>query len=258
MRALILAAGRGQRMRPLTDRMPKPLLQLAGKPIIVWQIERLREAGIVELVINLGWLGSHIPAALGDGSGLGVRIAYSAEPQEAYETGGGIATALPLLIAGSRAPFAVVSGDIYTDFDYARLHQAAARIAAAPQTTSAHFVLTDNPAHHPGGDMGLDAAGRARRAGALLNYGNIGVFHPDLFASQPARQAWKLFPWMYGEVDAERVSGEHFRGTWHNLGTPEQLAALDASLRAAGPAPAKAGDMPGANSSGAPRSQRPV
>lgn len=248
MRALILAAGRGQRMRPLTDHTPKPLLQLAGKPIIVWQIERLREAGIVELVINLGWLGSSIPAVLGDGSGLGVRIAYSAEPQEAYETGGGIATALPLLSAGEHAPFAVVSGDIYTGFDYARLHQAAARIAAEPQATSAHFVLTDNPAHHPGGDMALDAAGRVRRAGALLNYGNIGVFHPDLFVSQPARQAWKLFPWMYGEVDAGRVSGEHFRGPWHNLGTPEQLAALDASLRAPGSVCA--------NSSSAPRAQK--
>ena len=235
-------------MRPLTDHTPKPLLQLAGKPIIVWQIERLREAGIVELVINLGWLGSSIPAVLGDGSGLGVRIAYSAEPQEAYETGGGIATALPLLSAGERAPFAVVSGDIYTGFDYARLHQAAARIAAEPQATSAHFVLTDNPAHHPGGDMALDAAGRVRRAGALLNYGNIGVFHPDLFVSQPARQAWKLFPWMYGEVDAGRVSGEHFRGPWHNLGTPEQLAALDASLRAPGSVCA--------NSSSAPRAQK--
>lgn len=235
-------------MRPLTDHTPKPLLQLAGKPIIVWQIERLREAGIVELVINLGWLGSSIPAVLGDGSGLGVRIAYSAEPQEAYETGGGIATALPLLSAGERAPFAVVSGDIYTGFDYARLHQAAARIAAEPQATSAHFVLTDNPAHHPGGDMALDAAGRVRRAGALLNYGNIGVFDPDLFVSQPARQAWKLFPWMYGEVDAGRVSGEHFRGPWHNLGTPEQLAALDASLRAPGSVCA--------NSSSAPRAQK--
>ena len=177
-----------------------------------------------------------------------MRIAYSAEPQEAYETGGGIATALPLLSAGERAPFAVVSGDIYTGFDYARLHQAAARIAAEPQATSAHFVLTDNPAHHPGGDMALDAAGRVRRAGALLNYGNIGVFHPDLFVSQPARQAWKLFPWMYGEVDAGRVSGEHFRGPWHNLGTPEQLAALDASLRAPGPVCA--------NSSSAPRAQK--
>lgn len=234
MRALILAAGRGQRMRPLTDHTPKPLLDLAGKPIVVWQIERLRDAGIVDLVINLGWLGSKIPAVLGEGSAFGVRIAYSEEPQEAYETGGGIATALPLLGAD---PFIVVSGDIYTDFDYARLCDAAERIAAAPQATSAHFVLTDNPDHHPDGDMALDASGRVRRSGAMLNYGNIGVFHPALFVSRPRRQAWKLFPWMYGEVDAGRVSGEHFRGAWHNLGAPGQLAALDAQLRQQGAQP---------------------
>ena len=228
MRGLILAAGRGQRMRPLTDHTPKPLLELAGKPIVVWQIERLRAAGIVDLVINLGWLGSKIPAVLGDGRAFGVHIAYSEEPQDAYETGGGIATALPLL--GTKS-FVVVSGDIYTDFDYARLRDVAERITAAPHATSAHFVLTDNPDHHPEGDMALDAIGRVRRSGAMLNYGNIGVFHPDLFASRPKRQAWKLFPWMYGEVNAGRVSGEHFRGAWHNLGTPEQLTALDALLR---------------------------
>ncbi len=233
LRALILAAGRGQRMRPLTDHTPKPLLALAGKPIITWQIERLRDAGIVDLVINLGWLGAHIPAALGDGRALGVHIAYSEEPQDAYETGGGIATALPLLGGAGAAPFVVVSGDIHTDFDYARLHATAARIAAAPHTTLAHFVLTDNPPHHPQGDMALDASGRVQRHGQRLNYGNIGVFHPALFADRPVRQAWKLFPWMFAQVDAGRVSGEHYRGAWHNLGTPEQLAALDAELRAA-------------------------
>jgi MurNAc alpha-1-phosphate uridylyltransferase len=248
MHALILAAGRGQRMRPLTDACPKPLLPLAGQPIIVRQIERLRAAGIVDLVINLGWLGAQIPAALGDGSDLGVRIAYSEEPQEAYETGGAISTALPLLGGVDGAPFVVVSGDIDTDFDYARLHAAAARIAASvasnstcsrssintsePTPTTAHFVLTDNPPHHAEGDMALDASGRVRRHGQRLNYGNIGVFHPRLFARQPVRQAWKLFPWMYAEVEAGHVSGEHFRGAWHNLGTPEQLAALDTELRA--------------------------
>ncbi len=242
MHALILAAGRGQRMRPLTDACPKPLLPLAGKPLIVRQIERLRAAGIVNLVINLGWLGAQIPAALGDGCDLGVRIAYSEEPQEAYETGGAISTALPLLGGAAGAPFVVVSGDIDTDFDYARLHAAAARIAASavsaasnsrsdPAPTTAHFVLTDNPPHHAEGDMALDTSGRVRRHGQRLNYGNIGVFHPALFAHQPVRQAWKLFPWMYAEVEAGRVSGEHFRGAWHNLGTPEQLAALDAELR---------------------------
>lgn len=233
MRALVLAAGRGLRMRPLSDRVPKPLLELAGKPLIVWQIERLRDAGIRDLVVNLGWLGAQIPARLGDGAALGVRLRYSIEPEDQpWETGGGVTTALPLLQQDEPGPFAVVSGDIYTDFDYARLHAAAARIAADPTATSAHFVLADNPPHHPGGDMALDVGGRVRRDGVLLNYGNIAVFHPALFADRPARQPWKLFPWMYAEVAAGRVGGEHHRGVWHNVGTPEELAALDAALAA--------------------------
>ncbi len=201
---MILAAGRGQRMRPLTDACPKPLLAVGGKPLIVWQIERLAAGGWRDLVINTGWLGEQIPAALGDGSAWGVRLRYSPEPAQAYETGGGIATALPLLGA---APFLVVT---------------------------AHLVLTPNPEHNRDGDMALDAQGRIRREGARLNYGNIGVFHPALFAGQPRAQAWKLFPWLYGAADAGRVSGEVFSGPWHNVGTPEQLAALDAQLRSAG------------------------
>lgn len=235
MRAMILAAGRGQRMRPLTDTCPKPLLAVGGKPLIQWQIERLAAGGWRDLIINTGWLGSQIPAALGDGSAFGVRLRYSPEPAQAYETGGGIATALPLL---GEKPFVVVSGDIYTTFDYAQLHAVAQRIATAPQRTAAHLVLTPNPAHNPDGDMALDAQGRIRRDGARLNYGNIGVFHPALFASQPRAQAWKLFPWLYATVDAGRVSGELFRGAWHNIGTPAQLAALDAELRAAAQDPA--------------------
>jgi MurNAc alpha-1-phosphate uridylyltransferase len=232
VKALILAAGRGERMRPLTDRMPKPLLELAGKPLIVWQIERLRRAGIRDLVVNLGWLGDRLADALGDGSRWDARIVYSREPEQAWETGGAVATALPLLGGADAPPFAVLSADIYTEFDYARLHEAAASIAADPRATSAHFVLADNPPHHPGGDMALDAGGRVRREGVKLNYGNIAVFHAGLFAGRPARQAWKLFPWLYAEVDAGRVSGEHWRGAWHNVGTPEQLAELDARLRA--------------------------
>ena len=234
MRALILAAGRGQRMRPLTDRLPKPLLQVGGKALIVWQIERLARAGVRELVINLGWLGARIPEALGDGSRWGVRIEYSPEPEQAWETGGAVATALPLLGGADAPPFAVLSADIYTEYDYTRLHAAAARIAADPHATRAHFVLADNPPHHPEGDMALDAGGRVRRHGSLLNYGNIAVFHPGLFAGRPARQAWKLFPWLYEQVEAGRVSGEHWRGAWFNVGTPDELAALDARLRAPG------------------------
>ncbi|MDE2121038.1 MAG: nucleotidyltransferase family protein, partial [Betaproteobacteria bacterium] len=156
-----------------------------------------------------------------------------------WETGGGVATALPLLGGPDGAPFAVLSADIYTEYDYARLHDAAARIAADRRSTRAHFVLADNPPHHPLGDMALDPEGRVRRSGDLLNYGNIGVFDPALFADRPVRQAWKLFPWLYAEVEAGRVSGEHWRGAWFNVGTPEELAALDASLReqgSAGPA----------------------
>jgi len=228
MRAMILAAGRGQRMHPLTDTCPKPLLPVGGKPLIVWQIERLAAGGWRDIVINTGWLGEQIPAALGDGGRFGVCLRYSAEPADAYETGGGIATALPLL---GEAPFVVVSGDLYTAFDYARLQAVAQRIAADPQRIAAHLVLTPNPEHNPSGDMALDAQGRIRREGERLNYGNIGVFHPALFAGQPRAQAWKLFPWLYGAVDAGRVSGEVFSGPWHNVGTPEQLAALDAQMR---------------------------
>ena len=228
MRAMILAAGRGQRMRPLTDATPKPLLAVGGKPLIVWQIERLAAGGWRDIVINTGWLGAQIPAALGDGAAFGVRLRYSPEPSEAYETGGGIATALPLLGA---APFVAVSADIYTTFDYARLHSVARSIADDPQRTAAHLVLTPNPEHNRAGDMALDAEGRIRREGDRLNYGNIGVFHPALFADRPREQAWKLFPWLYGAADAGRVSGEVFSGPWHNVGTPEQLAALDAQWR---------------------------
>lgn len=232
---MILAAGRGQRLRPLTDTCPKPLLRVGGKPLIQWQIERLAAGGWRDIVVNTGWLGAHIPAALGNGSAFGVRLRYSVEPAQAYETGGGIATALPLL---GDEPFVVVSGDVYTTFDYARLQPVARRIAADPQHTAAHLVLTPNPHHNPDGDMALDPQGRIRRDGERLNYGNIGVFHPALFAGQPRAQPWKLFPWLYRVVDSGRVSGELFCGVWHNIGTPEQLAALDAELTGAAQDPA--------------------
>lgn len=230
MRALLLAAGRGERMRPLTDTCPKPLLTLAGKPIIVHLIERLRDIGVTEMVINAAWLRERFEPTLGDGRSLGVQLRYSMEPT-ALETGGGIATALPLLCDGAPdAPFAVVSGDIYTEFDFSRLHEAARHLGGAPLDTCAHFVVVDNPPHHPAGDMAL-INGRIRRHGVRLNYGNIGVFHPAMFTGQPRGERWKLFPWAYDFVDANRVSGEHFSGVWENIGTPQQLAALDARLR---------------------------
>jgi MurNAc alpha-1-phosphate uridylyltransferase len=226
MRAIILAAGRGERMRPLTDSLPKPLLAVAGRPLIEWQVERLAAGGFTDLVVNHSHLGALIEDALGDGSRLGVTIRYSREPA-ALETAGGVAQALPLL---GEAPFGVVSGDIYTEFDYGTLRAHVEGIARDPARV-AHFVLVDNPPYHPGGDMGL-SAGRVMRAGPKLTYANIAVYHPRVFRDLVRGQAMRMFPWAYRFVEAGLVSGEHYGGTWENLGTPEQLALLDARLAA--------------------------
>lgn len=224
-RALILAAGRGERLRPLTDSVPKPLLEVGGRPIIEWQIARLAAGGFRDLVVNHAHLGERLEAALGDGARFGVRIRYSAEAP-ALETAGGIAKALPLL---GEAPFAVVSADIHTEFDFASLVAHAGRIAADPARCAAHFVLVENPPWHAGGDMGL-RDGLVTRDGPRLTYGNIAVFHPALFAEIAPGTRLKLFPWMYRFVDAGRVSGERYAGPWDNVGTAEQLAALDRRL----------------------------
>jgi MurNAc alpha-1-phosphate uridylyltransferase len=221
-RALILAAGRGERLRPLTDRVPKPLLNAGGRALIEWQVERLAQAGFAELVVNHAHLGALIEQALGDGARFGARIRYSPE-SPALETAGGIAKALPLL---GGEPFVVVSGDIHTDFDYRSLAPAMDAIARDPAARAAHFVLVDNPPWHAGGDMGL-AQGRVTRDGARLTYGNIAVFHPALFREIGPGTCLKLFPWAYRFVDEGRVTGEHYRGPWDNVGTPEQLAALE-------------------------------
>ena len=220
--ALILAAGRGERLRPLTDALPKPLLPVGGKPLIVWQVERLAAGGFRDIVVNHSHLGHRIEEALGDGARHGVRVRYSHETRP-LETAGGVVQALPLL---GRDPFLVVSGDIHTEFDYASLRPRIEAIAADPAATAAHFVLVDNPAWHPRGDMAL-RDGRVRSEGDKLTYGNISVFHPGLFDGLDPGTWLKLFPWAYAFVDAGRVSGEHFRGTWDNVGTAEQLAALD-------------------------------
>ena len=223
--ALILAAGRGERMRPLTDTVPKPLLRVGGRALIEWQVERLVAAGFGELVVNHSHLGPMIEAELGDGARFGARIRYSHEPR-ALETAGGVVQALPLL---GEAPFAVVSGDIHTDYDYAGLAPRIASIARDPAAHAAHFVLVDNPPYHLGGDMGLEG-GRVTRGGVRLTYGNIAVYHPALFAGIEPGVPLKLFPWAYRFVEAGRVSGEHFRGAWDNIGTPDQLASLDRRL----------------------------
>ncbi len=224
-RALILAAGRGERMRPLTDTLPKPLLIAGRRMLIEWQIERLAQAGFRDIVVNHSHLGALIEEALGDGARYGVRIAYSHEPR-ALETAGGVAQALHLLSAD---PFVVVSGDIHTGYDYRGLLPRIESIERHPERHAAHFVLVDNPPWHAAGDMGL-ASGLVTREPPMLTYGNIAVFHPGLFEAIAPGTHQKLFPWAYRFVEQGRVTGEHFRGDWDNVGTPAQLAALERRL----------------------------
>jgi N-acetyl-alpha-D-muramate 1-phosphate uridylyltransferase len=215
---MILAAGRGERMRPLTDEMPKPLLAAGGKPLIEYHIENLAGAGIADLVINLAWQGPKLKAAIGDGSRFGVRIAYSDEGDAALETGGGICNALPQL---GKEPFIVVSGDIWSDFPLATLKLAKDDVA--------HFVVVPNPDFHARGDFGLHD-GRMTDSGLKYTYANIGMFRPEFFAGRkPAKFA--LAPLMFDWIRQGRVSGELYSGLWHNVGTPAQLAALDQRLR---------------------------
>jgi len=221
MKAMILAAGRGVRMRPLTDTTPKSLLAAGGKPLIVWQLEKLARAGIAEVVINHAHLGHLIEAALGDGSRFGVSIRYSRE-LEALETAGGIALALPLLGAD---PFMVINADIYTDYNFSVLARADLQVGLA------HLVLVDNPPQHPRGDFALEA-GRVHESGKrLLTFSGIGVYAPRLFSGIPPNAKVPLAPILRKAMAAERVSGEHYRGRWHDIGTAERLQALDAELR---------------------------
>ncbi len=232
---MILAAGRGERMRPLTDRTPKPLLAVGGKPLIVWHIERLRDAGYTHIVINHAHLGQQIEDALGDGAALGVAIDYSREGV-ALETAGGIATALPLI---DSAVFAVVNGDIYCEFDFARLAEPLARLAAGHD--HAHLVLVDNPPHNQKGDFVLEAgrvipspltAHRSPLSPSPLTFSGIGVYHRALFAATPAHEKAPLAPLLRAAIADNRASGEHFAGRWVDVGTPERLHALDSELKA--------------------------
>ena len=224
--AILLAAGRGERMRPLTDALPKPLLAVGGKALIQCQVERLVRAGFDDIVVNHSYLGALIEQALGDGSRFGARIRYSPE-EKALETAGGVAQALRLL---GPEPVLVVSADIHTSFDYASLRPRMHAIAAEPDRTVAHFVLVDNRPWHPGGDMAL-VDGRVRQAEPRLTYGNISVFAPALFRGIEPGTWLKIFPWAYRFVDANLVTGERFTGDWDNVGTPEHLAALDRRIR---------------------------
>jgi N-acetyl-alpha-D-muramate 1-phosphate uridylyltransferase len=229
--AMIFAAGRGERMRPLTDSRPKPLLEVGGKPLIVWQIERLASAGIGVVVINHAWLGEQIEAALGDGSRWGVELRYSAET-EALETAGGIAKALPLLEErGQPAIFVAVSGDVFCEFDYASLRARADSMALMPEP-GMHLVMVPNPAFHPNGDFALDDKGRLSLDGTPRStFGNIGLYDTRMFRGLGAGTCRALTPYYRETIAAGRASGELYEGRWENVGTPKQLRELDAVLR---------------------------
>lgn len=218
MRAMILAAGRGERMRPLTDRVPKPLLVAGGKPLIVHLIEGLKRGGITDLVINVAYLAPLIEAELGDGTALGVRIVYSPEPDGPLETGGGIHRALSLL----SDPFVVINGDIWTDYPFAQLPHAI--------RGKAHLILVDNRPHHPAGDFVLTGNRVLAEGPVRLTYSGIGVYRPALFAAmKPGR--FPLAPLLRAAMADDEVSGEHYRGGWEDIGTPERLRSLDEALR---------------------------
>lgn len=214
MKALIFAAGRGVRMLPLTLTTPKPLLEVHGKALIVYQIERLVRAGMIDLVINIAHLGAQIREKLGSGSAFGARIAYSDEGAEPLETAGGIRHALPLL--GNKA-FVAVNADILCDYDYAQLGD--------PRPALAHLVLVDNPIHNASGDFALEQ-GRCREQGAKLTFSGIGVYQPELFFCH-APDASKLATVLRSAIGAGQVSGEHYVGNWIDVGTPERLSELN-------------------------------
>lgn len=224
MRAMILAAGRGNRMRPLTDVLPKPLLMAGSRRLIDWSIDGLVRAGVTDLVINTAHLSETFEPTLGF-SHRGAHITYSVEGKnydESLETLGGIAKALPLLSDG-KEPFIVVAGDIATDFDFTTLlDEPAQRIRKGE--TLAHLVLVPNPDFHPEGDMGL-VDGFVTRASRTYTYSSIGLFSPSLFKDVPVVFS-KLFPWFYRFIDEGRVTGEVFNGFWENVGTPEALEKL--------------------------------
>lgn len=214
---MVLAAGRGERLRPLTDHTPKPMLRVRGKPLVVWHLEALARAGVHEVVINLSWLGESIRQALGSGEQFGVKIQYSEEPGGALEVGGGIFRALPLLGAG---PFIVVNGDTFTDLDFARLE--------IGPTALAHLVLVPNPEHHPLGDFVLEGREVSVGLAPRLTYAGIGVYRPELFA-HCAVGRFPLLPVLQSAIAARRLTGERYDGRWTDVGSVQRLAALNDS-----------------------------
>ncbi len=224
MKAMILAAGRGERMRPLTDKTPKPLLEVNGQRLIEYHIKELVSAGVTDIVINTAWLGAQIPEFLGDGSRYGVQLAFSDEG-EALETGGGIFKALPLL---GTEPFILVNGDVWSDYKFEPL----VKLIENGFTYLAHLVLVKNPPHNLQGDFTVDG-----ETGLLVNqkgehagtYSGIGIYHPKMFAEcKPGK--FPLAPMLYSGMDEKQISGENYDGLWFDIGTPERLDNLDKML----------------------------
>ena len=226
MKAMLLAAGRGERMRPLSDTTPKPLLRVGGKPLLVWHIENLVRAGLTEIIINHAHLGPLIEAALGSGEKFGAHIQYSPEV-EALETAGGIAQALPQL---GKEPFLVVNGDIYIEYDFSRLTEIGMAMRANAEMFSAYLVLVDNPAHHTQGDFALEQSQVKLTGQPRLTFSGVAVYHPDNFRDIERGAKAKLAPLLKTLIHYDLVRGEHHRGRWVDVGTPQRLAALDRLL----------------------------
>ena len=221
---MILAAGRGERMRPLTDRTPKSMLPVGSKPLLFRHLEKLADAGFGRVVINHAHLGEQIASAVGDGGRWNLAVRFSPEAQ-ALETAGGIRNALPLL----REPvFAVVNADVYSDYDYARLADTILQMQAA---TLAHLVLVDNPPHHPQGDFSLEGGLVCAGSADLLTFSGIGVYRAALFAPIAPGSKQALAPLLRAQMVLGKITGEHFRGEWDDIGTPQRLADLEARLR---------------------------
>jgi MurNAc alpha-1-phosphate uridylyltransferase len=214
MKAMILAAGFGKRMRPLTDHCPKPLLPVAGKPLIVHHLERLCDAGIHDVVINVSYRAKQIMDAIGDGSAYGLRVHWSRETAP-LETGGGIQQALPML---GEAPFLLVNGDVWCD--------ALPTLQALQEDDLAHLMLVDNPSHHPAGDFALSEGRVTLTSTPYLTFAGISIIHPALLDGHP-KGAFALAPLLKAAINNHRVSGEHYPGRWIDVGTPERLAALE-------------------------------
>ena len=220
MKAVVLAAGKGERLRPLTDTIPKPLIEVRGKSLIVHHLERLRDAGFTQLHVNTSWLAESIQTALGDGSRYGVHIHFSYEGPEPLETGGGLFRMLPAL---GREPFLVVNGDVFTDFPFETLKH------KLKPDFLAHLVMVANPAHHPKGDFHLSPAGHLRPTGEpKLTYSGIGVYKAEFFQDCRAGK-FPLLPLLKQAMAAEALSGEQYLGMWNDIGTPAALAGLESA-----------------------------